>query len=202
MKTYKTYSFSEKTLWSEVPESEIEFYQWNSEASYKTCFKMCTVKGKGIFLKMRTDEKNLRAVCTERDEPIWEDSCMEFFIKPFSFREEYLNFEMNPNGAYLCEFGKGKSDRVFVKTLTDKTPTVITSKNSAGWELDLFVPCELINEVYGEKFTAEQCDMKGNFYKCGDKTEKVHYGSFAKMTTLPPGFHNPKCFANIIVTDY
>ncbi len=199
MKTYETYCFKNKPQWDRVPFGEISCYQWNSEAQYRTFFKMCLVENEGIYVKMNTDEKNIRAVNTKRDEPVWEDSCMEFFFSPFSHRKEYLNFEINPKGAYLCQWGKGKTDRVFAKELTQKELSVKTCTNENGWSLELFVPCSFISEVYSEAFKAESGAFKGNFYKCGDKTEKVHYGSFAKMTTLPPGFHNPQCFAEIIV---
>lgn len=198
---YKTYAFDTQPDWSEVPEEALEFSNWDSAVHYNTFFKMCFVKEKGIFLKMRTDETDLRRVNTKRDESIWEDSCMEFFLCPFSHREEYLNFEMNPNGAYLCQYGKGRGDRVFLRTLTDRGADVTADIASDGWSLELFIPVSLISEAYGEQFTAGACSIRGNFYKCGDMTSKPHYDSFTKMTTLPPGFHNPDCFAQIIITE-
>ncbi len=200
MKEYSTFSFENEPNWEKVPIGEINNYNWNSKIQYKTAFKLCLVKNRGIFLKMETDEKNIRAVCKERDENIWEDSCMEFFLKAFPERDEYINFEMNSKGVYLAEFGtKGRPYRKFIKELTDITPEISAKTDENGWSLNLFVPCELINELYGLPFSAAECIMKGNFYKCGDLTEKVHYGSYTEMTTLPPGFHNPQCFGNIVV---
>lgn len=200
-KVYNTYSFLGDIDWSVVPEEKLCFSNWNSETSYNTYFKMCFKKNSGIYLKMRTDETNLRAVCKKRDEPVWQDSCMEFFISAVEGREEYINFEMNSTGAYLTEFGKGKTDRVFLKTLTKIEAEVRTTISEKGWSLDLFVPCELISEAYRTDFNAGPCAMKGNFYKCGDETEKIHYDSYTEMTTLPPGFHNPECFAVIKINE-
>ncbi len=200
-KTYKTFSFSEKPDWEKVPEGEIAFYNWGSEAEYKTTFKLCLAEKKGIFLRMKTDEKNLRAVCENTDENIWEDSCMEFFLKPFPYKEDYINFEMNSKGAYLSEVGPGgRPKRRFLKDITPLKPELTSEVTTEGWSLQLFVPAELISAAFGEEFEAGECLMKGNFYKCGDLTEKPHYGSFSETTTLPPGFHNPECFADIIVT--
>lgn len=200
-KVYNTYVFENEPDWNVVSKESLEFSNWDSEAHYNTFFRMCFVKEKGVFVKMETDETDLRRVNTKRDENIWEDSCMEFFFCPFSHREEYLNFEMNPNGAYLCQYGKGREGRVFLSSLTDKEAQVSAQVNNDGWSLELFIPEELISEAFGETFTAGECRIKGNFYKCGDLTKKLHYDSFNKMTTLPPGFHNPDCFAQIIITE-
>lgn len=196
---YETFSFRDEPKWEEVPEGKLMFSHWSSEAEYDTRFKMCFVKEKGIYLRMYTDEKNLRAVGVKRDDPVYEDSCMEFFICAVEGREEYINFEMNPNGAFLSEFGKNKKDRVFLKTLTDIEPVIHTKITDEGWSAELFIPCELIAEAYGEVFDADECLLKGNFYKCGDKTYKIHYLSYNEMSTLPPGFHNPERFACIAV---
>ncbi len=198
---YNTFSFKCEIDWSIVPEEKLRFSNWNSEAEYNTSFKMCFKRNSGIYVRMKTDEVNLRAVCTKRDEPVWQDSCMEFFICALEGREEYINFEMNSNGAYLSEFGKGKTDRVFLKTLTETEPEVTARVDSDGWSVDLFVPCKLISEAYGTEFSAKGCSIKGNFYKCGDETQKLHYGSFTQMTTLPPGFHNHECFAVINIIE-
>lgn len=198
-KKYETFSFENVPEWDLVPEEKLEFSHWGSEADYDTYFKMCFLKNKGIFVRMRSSETNLRSICLNTDEPVYEDSCMEFFICAVEGRQEYINFEINPRGVYLSEFGKNKADRVFLKTLTDKVPVIHTEVNDEGWSLELFVSCELISEVYKVNFTAEECTIKGNFYKCGDKTQKVHYQSYNEMSDLPPGFHNPERFARISV---
>ncbi len=194
MEKYTVNLFRDAPLWSEVKEEKLGYSNWDSQVKYNTFFKICLVKNKGFFIKMKTNETDLRMVCSGRDESVWEDSCMEFFIKPFNDRGEYLNFEMNPKGAYLCAFGVNRDNRVFIKDLTAKAPTIKTEISALGWELELFIPFELINEVYSKEFDCSSEFFTANFYKCGDKTKKVHYDSYCEMTTLPPGFHNPECF--------
>lgn len=201
MKTYNTFSFRNEIDWSQVREEKLEFSSWNPGWSFNTYFKMCFRKNDGIYVRMRTDETDLVALSQNRDEPVWQDSCMEFFICAVEGRGEYINFEMNSVGAYLTEFGKGKTDRVFLRTLTDKAPVVSTHVEPDGWSLELYIPCSLISEAYSVNFDAGPCEIKGNFYKCGDETGHRHYDSYTKMTTLPPGFHNPECFADIKIIE-
>ncbi len=203
MKEYLTYCFKNEPDWEKVPVGKVDVFQWESGEKYRpeTAFQLCLVRDKGIFLQMKTDETKLRVTCKDRDDPCWQDSCMEFFFRPFSDREEYINIEMNPAGAYLSEIGKGKGDRRYIKELTDEQVTVSTDVTENGWSLSLFVPDEFIKALYGKGFDYDCGGFYANFYKCGDLTERPHYGSFSPMSTLPPGFHNPGLFARIKFSD-
>lgn len=204
MKEYETYIFENEPLWDKVPLGKVDFFNWEKEDPFRpsTEFKLCLVKSRGFFLKMKTDETDIRTVCRGRDGKCWEDSCMEFFIKPFSDEEEYINFEMTPKSAYLSAFGKDRNERVFLKDLTDIEPSVKAQILSDGWQLELFVPYELFESVFKKKFTFKEQTYKGNLFKCGDETARPHYASFSPMGELPPGFHNPNLFANIIVKEF
>lgn len=204
MKTYNTYSFGDEIITEAVPTEKIAYFNWEGENPYRpeTSFQMFFKKNKGIFVNMKTNEKPLRCECEGRDGNCWEDSCMEFFFLPFSEKDGYINFEITPKGAYLSAFGTSRENRIFLKEITDVAPEISCKITDEGWELSLFIPCSLIEDVFKKEFTAEEGTYKGNFYKCGDKTEKPHYGSFSPMGELPPGFHNPSLFATFIVNNY
>lgn len=203
VKEYRTLCFKEKPDFSKVRVGKIDCFQWEKENAYRpnSSFKMCMVKNVGIFIKMHTDEKNPRCTCKGRDGNCWEDGCMEFFIKPFSNADEYMNFEMTATGAYLSAFGASRDNRVLLKDIAKTAPCVKSEITKDGWSLELFIACETIEEAYGKKFNAQAGTYFGNFYKCADKSETPHYGSFSPMGTLPPGFHCPELFAKIIVED-
>lgn len=201
MKQYNTYSFIDRVNWQQVPEEKLTYFLWDSAATYSVYFQMCFLKNKGICLRMRCDETLLRAEGKQRDDRVWEDSCMEMFLCPLENREEYVNFEINCDGVYLSQFGKVRENRTFIKELTDIEAVVTTDKSAEGWSLELFVPCELIEEVYSEAFTAGECSLRGNFTKCGDLTQYPHYGSFSELGAMDMGFHNPQLFAKIKIEE-
>ena len=174
-------------------------YHWESEPPYrpKTYMKIGVV-GENLVATLKCYEENPKAIYTQRDEPIYKDSCLEFFVAPVEGRAEYINVEMNSKGAFLCEFGKGKPDRVFVSSLTGTSPIVEAFKGEdikgAFWGVTVTLTKSFIKVLY----KAEEVDfstVKANFYKCGDDCEIQHYLAFSPVTTLPPGFHNPECFA-------
>lgn len=174
-------------------------YHWESDPPYRpdTYFKMGVV-GENLVATLRCYEANPRAVFTNRDDPIYRDSCLEFFVAPVESREEYINVEMNSKGAFLCEFGKGKLDRVFVSALTELSPIVEAFKGEdmkgSFWGVTVKLTKEFLFELY-KTDSIDFTTVKANFYKCGDDCETQHYLAFSPVTTLPPGFHNPECFA-------
>ena len=176
-------------------------YHWESDPPYRpnTYFKLGVV-GSDLVAQLQCYEENPRAVFKNSDDPIYRDSCLEFFVAPIEDREEYINVEMNSKGAFLCEFGKGKYDRVFVSSLTESSPIVEAfngeDMNGAFWGVTVKLTKDFLRELY--KIPKENIDystVKANFYKCGDDCEIQHYLAFSPVTTLPPGFHNPECFA-------
>lgn len=174
-------------------------YHWESDPPYRpdTYFKMGVV-GEVLVATLKCYEENPKAVYSKRDEPMYKDSCLEFFVAPLEEKEEYINVEMNSKGAFLCEFGKGKYDRVFVSSLTDSSPIVDAFKgedmNGAFWGVTVKLTKTFLRELYKTE-NIDFTTVKANFYKCGDDCDVPHYLAFSPVTTLPPGFHNPECFA-------
>lgn len=197
--------YSKLCFYSDITEFEKECfsrltsYHWENDPPYRpaTYFKMGVVSD-SLVATLKCYEENPRAIYINRDDPIYTDSCLEFFVAPVEGRDEYINVEMNSKGTFLSEFGKGKYDRVFVRTLTDKAPLVEVFKGSdlmgSFWGVTVTLTKDFICELYkidDFSFTT----VKANFYKCGDECEIPHYIAFSPVTTLPPGFHNPECFA-------
>ena len=194
LSVYNNLAEFEKDCWH-----RLTYYHWESDPPYRpnTYVKMGVV-GEELVAKLQCYEENPRTVFTERDDPIYRDSCLEFFVAPLEDREEYINVEMNSKGAFLCEFGKGKYDRVFIKTLTESSPIVEAFKGEdiqgAFWGVTVKLAKAFLRELYKTE-NIDFTTIKANFYKCGDDCGIQHYLAFSPVTTLPPGFHNPECFA-------
>lgn len=176
-------------------------YHWENDPQYRPCtyFKMGVV-GENLVATLKCYEENPKAVYTERDEPIYKDSCLEFFVAPLEDREEYINIEMNSKGVFLCEFGKGKYDRALVSGLAESSPLVESFQgedlNGAYWGVTATLSPDFLSELYKiKKSEINFTTVKANFYKCGDDCAIPHYLAYSPVTTLPPGFHNPRCFA-------
>ena len=195
------YTVQEKTshvAWDQIASIKIDSYIWGKDYMPETKAWLYHITGQGFMLKMRCEERAPRATYTEANQPVYKDSCMEFFANYYPGEEGtgYINFEMNSNGAVLCEYGQ-PGDRFYLKDRGFDVPTPQVTKGEDFWEIELCIPDAFIKEVYGKDFIAPM--IKGNFYKCGDDTDIPHYGSWAPIDHPTPAFHKPVFFGELVV---
>ena len=130
---YQSFSFSTAPIWDRVPVGAIGHYHWESDTPYrpKSFFQLCFVKDKGVFVRLWSDETDLRAVCTDRDDPVWEDSCLECFLQPV------------PGGGYLTadlwkrcpanRLRQAKGSIAFAALNAATKPPIRTSRRLRRW---------------------------------------------------------------------
>ncbi len=180
--------------WEIAEEISVNCTPWET---YKTTFNTrakLLYDDKNIYVQMLCDETNTRAVQTEFNSSVCEDSCMEFFLMPSVKTGKYINFEINPIGTLHTKIGDSRHGRAeYIKNAEafNIKPTVTKD----GWGITYQIPLEILEKHCG-KIDKE---MKGNFYKCGDKTSKVHYTVWNKVETERPDYHTPQYFGNLIM---
>ncbi len=177
----------------------IDKYVWGGEYRPKTYAEIYFVRDVGFWVRMTCFEKNPIARFYEINDPVHEDSCLEFFadFAPL-LSSGYINIEVNANGATHCEFGQGRGDRFQFDANISPKPVVTIGEEC--WQVEYIVKLEVISKIYGKEIAYEVGDIIcGNFYKCGDKTEIEHYGSFAPIGTEFPDFHRPEFFDEFIL---
>jgi len=146
-----------------------------------------------LWLNYIVEKELVRAVCRMDQEPVWQDSCVEFFI---SQGDIYRNFEFNSLGVCLSASGVDRHDRKSLESDAMAKITRFPSLNienlpdentPANWTLMVAIPLDIIGLEAGSQFRA-------NFYKCGDETKVPHYLSWSAITTPSPDFHRPEYF--------
>jgi hypothetical protein len=160
-------------------------------------------RGTSILLKYRVTESQVRAVHTGFHKPVWEDSCVEFFI---SLPEDpaYYNFEFNAIGAILGAYGPDRNQREpvpveFLECIQIQsslgTHPFESIRGIISWELDIVLPVTLFH--HHEIRDIAGTHARGNFYKCGDKLDRPHYLSWQPVGTEKPDFHRPEFFGDL-----
>ena len=176
---------------------------WPVGNDYRPLTSFCcgVIKGQGLLVRLFTRESDPRAVYTRRDEPVWTDSCLEFFFQP-KRGGAYINLEMNANGAYLSAIGAGRADRRFLREITDLAVEVTPLRQPDGWGVEAFIPFALVSACFGEPFSLAAGGLFfANAYKCGDDTPQPHYQSLFPVGVPQPDFHRPEFFGTILVTE-
>jgi hypothetical protein len=201
---YNSFVFNDFPHWELVPAADIANWHWEGAEPFRplSYARLCGVAGKGIYAQLWSFEENPRCVCQKRDEPVYTDSCLELFLQPVCGNDAYVNFEINCKGVYLAEFGEKRQNRVFIKEYCALEPVITPFKpveNDTAWGVGVFLSDALIAEMYGTVYQTKPGTMHGNFYKCGDKTPRAHFGAYFPAGSAALGFHNPSKFGSIIL---
>jgi hypothetical protein len=192
-----------------LPLNEIGNVNW-SDFPYKPDVKFSMAYDeKNLYLKFRVHESSVRAVNTEPNSPVWEDSCCEFFCD-FDGKG-YYNLETNCIGTQLLGYGERLADReLAAKSRTRADAELInkiekTSTLGPGpfdvktgdfkYEIVMKIPA---GAFYRHNIKFEKgMTFNANFYKCGDKTARMHFLSWSPIKTETPNFHVPEYFGEI-----
>ena len=168
-----------------------------------------------LFLTFRVKGEQLRAVTTEDQGPVWEDSCVEFFCQ-VPGEKHYMNFETNCIGAMVASRRLGRAEEV--RPLGEADMARISRRclyRRAGeewqtarrtafeerdglfeWQVELAIPLDLIFRETKPLFPQT---LRANFYKCADKTKKPHFLSWQPINRPKPDFHCPEFFGDLIL---
>lgn len=151
-----------------------------------------------IALKYFVKEPFSKPVYDKANDPVYKDSCVEFFIG-FNNEAEYYNFEFNNAGTCLLGFGSGKERTMVSETLIQQIKYSRSFKNAGGdlisWELSLIIPFQVFPFHHITKLGTMPC--RGNFFKCGDDLPKPHYLVWSNISSGTPDFHQPAFFGTI-----
>lgn len=182
--------------WDEMPEVSVNFSPWAEFSSPYNTYAQVVYDDIGLYVHLKTDEKFLRAVNTEKNSDVCDDSCMEFFFSPDAEDTRYFNIEINPIGTMLVYVSDGRDNfnKIdFSEELFD-VKSIITVN---GWELYYKVPFSFIRKHFN-KITNT---MYGNFYKCGNKTIHEHYACWNPIEIEFPEFHCRSYFGKLVFKD-
>lgn len=147
----------------------------------------------GISVLLNSKETNLRMECDTENGRVCDDSCMEFFFKPDPLDTRYFNFELNPKGVMHLGFGSGRHGRVFIEER--ECFDIEAIPESGNWSVKFYIPDAFLLKHVAH--IGKVC--KGNFYKCGDLTEKEHYATWCDVEVENPDYHQPDFFGFIVL---
>jgi hypothetical protein len=197
------YDLSGPEPWEKLPPLLVDHYLWLNNG-YKPLVevRLCWSR-KFLYIKFRVGEKKAAARYTKFQDPVYKDSCVEFFVDMFPAKKlGYVNFEMNNYGALLAAFGPDRDDRkplwpedlagMTISAGEESRPEVVDS-----WTVEYTVPLDLFRRLYGEEIRPGH-RAAANFYKCGDETPVPHYGAWSPVETPAPDFHRPEYFGELL----
>lgn len=195
--------------WEAVPAASIDVRPWDAGGPLPPAEAKAVFDGRVLAVRLTAWERNLRVVTHCHNGPVWEDSCIEFFLNPAPARSDrYLNFELNAEGVMLLGQGAGRHDRALLDYDPDRfrIRADVPPGGACGWRgpfyrLEFAIPAEFLEGIYGPLGLGPGSVMAGNFQKCGERTANPHYGCWNPIQSAQPDFHRPECFGLLKITD-
>lgn len=190
-------------LLNSLPKHAVEMVPW-PDFNDKPEVSFALAYGKrGIYLKFYVIESTLQAIYCKTNDPVYRDSCVEFFIA-FNGEAEYYNFEFNCLGTCLAGYGPEQNNRKLleaglianIKTLATIKQTDIHDQALFSWQLALMIPIETF--CMHSLTQLKGVESKANLYKCGEELPNMHYLSWNAIEAAKPNFHLPQFFGKLV----
>lgn len=155
-----------------------------------------------IFIKYYVNEKSVRAIYKQPNEPVYKDSCVEFFVS-FGDEKGYYSFGFNCAGTCMLGFGTSRTNRKLlpeaaIKTIRHQTNLKLVDsggQGSIGWELTLMIPLAVFCNHSITSLNGRQCRV--NFHKCGDEMPDPHFLTWNNIKSADTNFHLPEFFGKM-----
>ena len=190
-----------RDLFSQVKAHNLDYEPWPGNNTRPEIGFKAIYSDTAIFLKFKVNEKYYRAQHQQINCPVFEDSCVEFFIG-FGDNGPYYNFEFNAIGTTLVGYGTGRDRELLDAALIKGIKTWAISNISDNellpfhWELMLSIPFNVFSKHNITSVKGLTC--RGNFFKCGDKLPEPHFLCWNNVTAAEPNFHLPQYFGKIV----
>jgi len=167
---------------------------------------------KGLSLFFHVIDRYVRCLWTRYQDPVCEDSCVEFFVQPKPDRG-FFNFEMNCGGTLMVSYSTadgsdwsrnrtvasvpfelGRQVKIH-HTLPARVEPELTEPTL--WELSCFIPFSLLEHYVGPLGKLQGQCWRANFFKCGDHTSHPHWAAWSPIGP-ELDFHQPRYFGTVI----
>jgi len=172
----------------------IKQYQWLNGYNPVVTVRL-NYSQEDLKLQFKVYEKNPLRIYKNMNDPVYKDSCIEFFVQPTPDSDQrYLNFEFNANGAVLLQIGVDRNNRFPINInpalfLIQSTADQINDKGEVYWELSFSIPWAWVQSYFPDFQVVPGTRLRGNFYKCGDDTIYPHFGTWSRVHSNKPDFH-------------
>ena len=150
-----------------------------------------------LCLLYKVKEEHVLGAVLENNGPVWEDSCVETFIKD-PVGEGYYNIEVTCIATKLAahrlsrtEFELFDAESISRIRCVSTLPHTQTDLSNKEWMVGEIIPFASL----GLEKAPES--LKVNFYKCGDKCRQPHFLSWSPIDLPTPNFHCPEFFGEI-----
>lgn len=201
-----------KPQWQKTKPLYVNLFMGDKPEHFPETSAKVLYDNKYIYVIFRVADRYVRAVAREYQGPVWEDSCVEFFLTPGSdISKGYFNIETNCGGTILFRhqtapkenmrpLKSAEFDRI---EIAHSLPKVIEPEitEPVTWTLEYRFPIEILERYQQVSRPRPGVKWRANFYKCADKTSQPHWLTWSFVAHDSPNFHLPEHFGTLEFVD-
>lgn len=207
-----------------VVDGKLDEKDWKSAPSVSFVFPWPKQRGKqqkteakllwdkeNFYVAYICEDTDITAKCTQRDDPVWSDNCVEIFISPNPEKMDcYYGLEMNARGVLydyfripkICHIKRVDFKGVLLKTNIEGTLNNRGDKDK-GWMLELAIPfSNFVGITKFSKTTKSLPPDPGSSWRINlnrwDGKEKRCLSQWSASDALRPDPHRPARFGIIV----
>ena len=161
-----------------------------------------------IYVIFKVEDQYVKAVNEKSQDPVFKDSCVEFFFTPGKdVKTGYFNLEMNCGGTMLFHHQikpREGSTKVSEKDITQikvvsSLPKIVDPEidRKTTWLVSYSIPFSVLDNYHNLTKPEAGTIWRANFYKCADDTSHPHWLTWAPIDFPTPNFHVPEYFGEL-----
>ena len=195
----------DKNPWLRAPEARLTHYMGEKPEHFPDTRVKLAWDDSAIYVIFRVKDKFVRSVHRNHQDPVYRDSCVEFFFIP---GEEtgmgYFNLEMNCGGTMLFHHQTAprtgsvsiRNEQIEQVMVAATLPPIIDPEieQDTTWVVEYRIPFSILGEYHDFEIPEKGMRWRANFYKCGDDTSHPHWLTWAPVDLPNPDFHQPEYF--------
>jgi hypothetical protein len=161
-----------------------------------------------VYVIFRVEDKYVMATAQRHQEPVFIDSCVEFFFTPGEdISQGYINIEINCGGTVVSRHQTApktnpqpltEDEIAMLRIFHSETKIVEPEKQQpTTWLIEYRAPYQILEKRCAVIRPASGVTWRANFYKCGDKTSNPHWLTWSVVDYPEPRFHMPEFFGTL-----
>lgn len=199
----------DKTQWEEISPLYLTQFMGEKPAHFPSTKAKVAYDDEAIYVIFQVEDKYVKAVYSKNQDPVYKDSCVEFFFSPSgNISKGYFNLEMNCGGTMLfhhqvkprtssVQIDKAHIDQIEV---AHSLPKIVDPEIEANttWVVEYRIPFSILSGYHDFTKPERGTIWRANFYKCADDTSHPHWLTWAPVDNPTPNFHMPAFFGTLV----
>ncbi len=198
-----------KAPWNSIKALDLNQYMGERPSHFPSSQAKVAFDDDAIYVIFRVEDQYVKAVHHNNQDPVYKDSCVEFFFSPGkSIQEGYFNLEMNCGGTMLFHHqviprsgGVSISEAHIAQIeVAHSLPKIVDPEvnEKTVWVVEYKIPFSILKDYHEFSSPEEGTIWRANFYKCADETSHPHWITWAPVDNPTPDFHLPAYFGELI----